>query len=192
MNMILQHSELHRQNQLHEMRRQRLWRGKMIAKPQKIEAPIVIDLPEAKMAKTPKPRKEPKLDNMAKILAEHEERIHRLQLDLADAQARILAQAELICTLDSIEISASGPKRSISVIVAEVLADFPGITWADVKGVRRRRDLIRPRHLCMYAVYTERNDLSLPLIGKIFGGKDHSSIHHAVHKIRAEKEREAT
>jgi chromosomal replication initiation ATPase DnaA len=180
-------TELQRQQDQHKARQARLWSGKIEAHPM-IEPQIDIMVPDSKQ----KPRgKVPQLSVIA-LIAEMDERIRRLQLDLADAQARILSQAELICALDSIELSASAPMRSVSVIVSEVLRDFPGVSWADVKGVRRRRDLIRPRHLCMYAVYTERNDLSLPLIGKIFGGKDHSSIHHAVHKIRAEKEREAT
>lgn len=187
MNMIVQISKLHQQHAEYVSRRERLWSGR----PAKVERAEPIALPEPVVVeeKQARPNKRGKVPHskVVDVIAEKDEQIRRLQLDLSDAQARILTQAEMICALDCIELG-SMQKRSVAVIVSEVLSEFPGISWADVKGVRRRRELIRPRHLCMYAVYTERSDLSLPLIGKIFGGKDHSTIHHAVHKVRSELE----
>jgi chromosomal replication initiator protein len=115
-----------------------------------------------------------------KIITSAEERIERLELDLADARARILSQAQMLCKLDS-EMIDIDIKRPVSVIVAEVLQDFPDITWADIISVRRTLNLIKPRHLCMAAVYNERKDLSLPQLGKVFH-RDHTVILYAVKK----------
>lgn len=107
-------------------------------------------------------------------------RIELMELDLADAQARILSQAKIITQFDSVEVEEE-PKRPVPVIIAEVLAGFEGVTWADIISARRDRRLIKPRHACMKAVYDERKDLSSPTLGRIFK-RDHSSILHAVKK----------
>lgn len=120
---------------------------------------------------------------MAERLKASEDRAEKLELDLSDARARILAQAEMLrISTDGIVPDGSN-KRTVEAIVRDVLRDFPGITWEDVKGVRRERYLVIPRHACMKAVYEERKDLSLPTIGRLFGGRDHTTILSAVRKV---------
>ena len=114
-------------------------------------------------------------------------RIAQLELDLADARARMLAQAEKICSMNNPTATGSYPeKRAISEIVREVLVDFPGITWEEIKGVRRERRLIEPRHRCMAAIYEQRQDFSLPAIGRIFE-RDHTTVLHAIRKFETER-----
>lgn len=123
-----------------------------------------------------------------------QEVIDRLLLDLADAHARILSQAEKLSTYGESEVIGEGIKeyrRPVKDIIAEVLRDFPDVTWAEVQGIRRTRHLIPPRQRCMYEVYKQRPDLSLPAVGKIFGGRDHTTILHAVHKVTAQREGKA-
>lgn len=123
-------------------------------------------------------------EKVAKLMsdvAERDRRIRELELDVSDRDARIIAQAEMLATLDESGMFVA-PKRPVAVIVAEVLKDFPGVTWDEIVGIRRTRDLIKPRHLCMVAVYEERRDLSTPVIGKIFK-RDHTVILHAVDKM---------
>lgn len=123
---------------------------------------------------------------IAERLKDSEQRAEKLELDLGDARARILSQAEML----KITLNGDVPgeevekKRSVELIVKGVLRDFPGVTWEDVKGVRRERCLVIPRHACMKAVYDERKDLSLPTLGRIFGGRDHTTILNAVRKRR--------
>lgn len=188
--MDIQLTELQNQHREHQERRERLFGGKAA-----VHSDVVIVIAElkelhahkiAKVKATERANATRTVSFYVKQANDATQKADRLELDVADLQARIIAQAEQICALDTIEFGMSTPKRPIQVIVAEVLANFPGITWDDIKGIRRHRELIRPRHLCMHAVYTERNDLSLPRVGKIFGGKDHSTILHAVQKIRAE------
>lgn len=81
-------------------------------------------------------------------------------------------------------------KRPVKEIVEDVLKDFPGITWKDVRGKRRTKDIVYPRHLCMYEVHRQRNDMSYPMIGRFFGGKDHTTIINAVVKIAGMSERD--
>lgn len=81
-------------------------------------------------------------------------------------------------------------KRSVKEIVDEVLKDFPDITFEDLKGPRRARKFIIPRHLAWYEVHRQRPDMSYPQIGRAFGGFDHTSILSAVKKISAQKAKE--
>ncbi|MEI2296729.1 helix-turn-helix domain-containing protein [Ensifer sp. MJa1] len=125
------------------------------------------------------------LDDLAGLVAAEvraqTRRIAALELALADAEARILSQAKLICAAT---LAADGDlfsRRPVREIVEEVLGNYPGITWEQVIGVGRERRLVEPRHRCMSAVYGERPDLSLPALGRIFH-RDHTSVLHAVNK----------
>jgi len=114
----------------------------------------------------------------------------KLELDVADRDARILTLGQRVSELEGLGLTSSSGKRAVADIVSEVLKDFPGIEWDDIKGIRRHRSLIIPRQRCMYEVARQRPDISLPRIGKIFGGKDHSTICHAVKKVRLQLEGE--
>lgn len=56
-------------------------------------------------------------------------------------------------------------------------------TAEDIKGPRRTRRLVEIRHQLIAKVYVECPWLSLPQIGKAFGGRDHTSAHFAVKKM---------
>lgn len=104
-------------------------------------------------------------------------RIARLEADLADAGARLLAQARILLgSRDTGASNEAGRDRApIEEIVAAVLEDFPGVSWDDIISVRRERRLVKPRHACMRAVYERRRDLSLAGIGRIFH-RDHTTV----------------
>nr|WP_246800079.1 helix-turn-helix domain-containing protein [Rhizobium leguminosarum] len=70
----------------------------------------------------------------------------------------------------------------------EVLAHFKFITIKDLKGPRRETEVVRARQIAMYELHTQRDDLSYPGIGRIFGNRDHTTVLHAVRKIQAMKE----
>ncbi|WP_248447138.1 helix-turn-helix domain-containing protein [Sinorhizobium meliloti] len=103
-------------------------------------------------------------------------RIARLEADLADAGARLLAQARILLGgRDTGASNEDGGDRAPIEIVAAVLEDFPGVSWDDIISVRRERRLVKPRHACMRAVYERRRDLSLAGIGRIFH-RDHTTV----------------
>jgi chromosomal replication initiator protein len=117
--------------------------------------------------------------------ASADQRVKDLELSLADAHASILAQAEMLKVQEQSDVDLDDDnqplmRRPVRVIAEEVLQDYPGITWEDVKGIRRVRKLIKPRKACIRAVFEERKDLSSVKIGKIFGGRDHSTILHSI------------
>ncbi len=66
--------------------------------------------------------------------------------------------------------------------VQEVVADYFGVTVADLKAKSRKRELVHPRQIAMYLA-KEKTDLSLKSIGYHFGGRDHSTVIHAVQTI---------
>ena len=57
-------------------------------------------------------------------------------------------------------------------------------TVEDLKGKSRRRPLVTARQIAMY-VFRELTDLSYPAIAREFGGRDHTTVIHAVDKIKA-------
>ncbi|ASP85022.1 hypothetical protein CDO26_10720 [Sinorhizobium meliloti] len=126
-----------------------------------------------------------KVEELTGALRGREAKIRHLELDIADRDARIISLADQVSKLDQSGLTPP-PKRPVTLIVADVLKDFPGVTWDDIIGVRRTRDLVKPRQLCMVAVYEERKDLSLPMIGKIFR-RDHTTILHSVDKFNARR-----
>lgn len=133
-----------------------------------------------------------KLFETEKQIKAKQELIDKLVLDLSDAHARILSQASQISALDteSAVSETKSPRKPVMQIIEEILADYPDVSWEEVKGVRRTRHLIGPRQRLMYEIYKQRPDLSFPSIGRIFGGRDHTTVLHAVHKVRAQKEEE--
>ncbi|MGI8626325.1 MAG: chromosomal replication initiator protein DnaA [Geodermatophilaceae bacterium] len=76
-----------------------------------------------------------------------------------------------------------GPKITATIIMS-VTAEYFSVTVDDLKGHSRSRVLVTARQIAMY-LCRELTELSLPRIGQIFGGKDHTTVMHAVRKISA-------
>lgn len=74
-------------------------------------------------------------------------------------------------------------KRNPQMIVAEVLEHFPGVTARELKGPRGPEKTCIARQIAMYEIKMQRPDLSFVKIGRLFGGRDHSTVHHAIDKI---------
>jgi chromosomal replication initiator protein len=70
---------------------------------------------------------------------------------------------------------------SVQLIMDEV-ADFFSLTVEDLCSPSRSRQLVTARQIAMYLT-RELTDLSLPRIGKAFGGRDHTTVMHATKKI---------
>ncbi|WP_251574348.1 chromosomal replication initiator protein DnaA [Limosilactobacillus agrestimuris] len=75
-----------------------------------------------------------------------------------------------------------------TITIAEIqknVADFYNITQSDIIGKKRVKQIVVPRQIAMY-LSRELTDFSLPKIGKEFGGKDHTTVLHAIDKIEEE------
>ncbi|MGB8020463.1 MAG: chromosomal replication initiator protein DnaA [Candidatus Nanopelagicales bacterium] len=76
----------------------------------------------------------------------------------------------------------AGPEITGPDIMLET-AKFYSVTIDDLTGASRSRTLVTARQVAMY-LCRELTDLSLPKIGELFGGRDHTTVMHADRKIR--------
>ncbi len=72
--------------------------------------------------------------------------------------------------------------RTDDELLAEI-ADILGFDVAALKGKSRQRPLVTGRQIAMY-VFRNSTELSYPSIARIFGGRDHTTVIHAVDKIQ--------
>jgi chromosomal replication initiator protein len=81
--------------------------------------------------------------------------------------------------------------RQISVEnIQKTVADFYKIKVADMYSKKRPASIARPRQIAMYLA-KDMTKKSLPEIGELFGGRDHTTVLHAVRKIGEERTRNA-
>ena len=72
--------------------------------------------------------------------------------------------------------------------IQKTVADFYKIKVADMYSKKRPASIARPRQIAMY-IAKEMTQKSLPEIGELFGGRDHTTVLHAVRKIAAERQK---
>ena len=77
--------------------------------------------------------------------------------------------------------------RQISVdSIQKAVADFYNMKVADMYSKKRPANIARPRQIAMFMA-KELTQKSLPEIGDLFGGRDHTTVLHAVRKIAEER-----
>lgn len=88
----------------------------------------------------------------------------------------------------ALQIAFPPPPRLImnrvQAIQHATLTEFPTITMADLRSQRRTAAIVRARQVAMY-IAKKMTSQSLPEIGNRFGGRDHTTVFHAVKKIGA-------
>jgi chromosomal replication initiator protein len=72
--------------------------------------------------------------------------------------------------------------------VINTVGSFFGVGVQQIKGERRTKTVVWPRQIVMYML---RNELRLPLeeVGRLIGGRDHTTVMHASDKVKGEMER---
>ncbi len=111
--------------------------------------------------------------------------------DLEGAVNRLLAHSALnnapICVATAETairdlVRTHEPKRVKIDDIQKLVASHYNVSRADILSARRTANVVRPRQIAMYLskVMTLR---SLPEIGRRFGGRDHTTVLHAVRKI---------
>ncbi|MGB0575182.1 MAG: chromosomal replication initiator protein DnaA [Alphaproteobacteria bacterium] len=110
--------------------------------------------------------------------------------ELEGALNRVVAHAELVgreITLESCQevlhdiLRANDRRVTIEEIQKSVSEHF-NIRIADMHSARRARAVARPRQVAMYLA-KQLTSRSLPEIGRKFGGRDHTTVMHAVKKV---------
>ena len=112
--------------------------------------------------------------------------------ELEGALIRVTAYA----SLNRIPISVPLAQQLLSDLLSETttrprtpdemlneMASYFGLTVDALRGKSRQRDLVTSRQVSMY-VFRELTDLSYPAIARLFGGRDHTTVIHAVEKIQ--------
>ena len=105
--------------------------------------------------------------------------INKLQVDLPVAE---MVLKDLVSTQDTGNITAA-------LIIGQT-ADYFGITIEDLYSANRSRTIVTARHIAMY-LCREMTDLSLPKIGREFGGRDHTTVMSADKKVRTQMSAQA-
>lgn len=114
---------------------------------------------------------------------------------LEGALTRVMAFAELVGRPITMEmtrsvlqdlIRANDRKLTIDEIQRSV-ADYFSIRLSEMLSDRRARTIVRPRQMAMY-LCKHMTNRSFPEIGRKFGGRDHTTVMHAVQKIEELKE----
>lgn len=90
-------------------------------------------------------------------------------------------------TREALKDLLSIQNRQISVEnIQKTVADFYKIKIADMYSKKRPASIARPRQIAMYLA-KEMTQKSLPEIGDLFGGRDHTTVLYAVRKIAEER-----
>jgi len=79
-------------------------------------------------------------------------------------------------------LDAGRPRQITPKVILDATATAFGFSIEDICGPNRRRPLVNARQISMY-VFRELTDFSYPAIAREFGGRDHTTVIHAVEKV---------
>ena len=112
--------------------------------------------------------------------------------ELEGALIRVTAYANLTREPASVEmaqhqladlLTATAPKNRTDEEMLAEIAEFMGFSVEALKGKSRQRPLVSARQIAMY-VFRDMTELSYPAIARLFGGRDHTTVIHAVDKTQ--------
>ncbi len=119
------------------------------------------------------------------------QRIRSNVRELEGALKRVIANAQFTGRPISVELVRESLKdllalqdRLVSIDnIQRVVAEYYKIKVSDLHSKRRSRSIARPRQVAMYLA-KDLTHHSLPEIGEVFGGRDHTTVLHACRKIK--------
>ena len=150
--------------------------------PPDVETRLAILRKNAEFAPMPVPR------DVLGFIAEHVlDNIRELEGALTRVTAYAALTHEQITLEMSQEVLQDLVPNEARVITADSIitatSNTYGLTTRELIGPSRKQPLARRRQIAMY-LCRELTDLSLPKIGKEFGGRDHTTVIHAVDKVK--------
>ncbi|MFG6447671.1 chromosomal replication initiator protein DnaA [Roseateles sp. BYS180W] len=153
--------------------------------PPELEMRVAILMKKADAERTPLP------EDVAFFVAKN---VRANVRELEGALRKVLAYAKFSHKEITIHLAREALKdllsiqnRQISVEnIQKTVADFYKIKVADMYSKKRPASIARPRQIAMYLA-KELTQKSLPEIGELFGGRDHTTVLHAVRKIGGER-----
>ena len=75
-------------------------------------------------------------------------------------------------------------RKITAELIMQTVADYYGLTVIDLTGPTRKREITVPRQIAMYLT-REMTGISLPQIGTVFGGRDHTTVLHSCKSVEA-------
>jgi chromosomal replication initiator protein len=118
-------------------------------------------------------------ENVLNNIRELEGALNRLAVyQQMENKGLVLDQAKTILS------SIVGTKKRITSAkkISESVAQFYNISMEDLVKESRKKEFVKPRQVAMYLIRKEL-DNSFPSIGDFFGGRDHTTVMHAVEKV---------
>lgn len=112
--------------------------------------------------------------------------------ELEGALNRVIAYASLTGSPITLELAQNCLKHLLAGIskaninhntIMKVVSRYYDIPAEQLTTKKRSRDVTHPRQVAMY-LCRELTDMSLPKIGQVFGGRDHTTVMHACEKIQ--------
>jgi len=115
--------------------------------------------------------------------------------ELEGSLARIMAYSSLTNRVINMELAQETIRgiygdsvRTVDIKqIQKAVAEFYSLKTSDLKSKNRSKNVALPRHVAVY-LCREFTSSSFPEIGKSFGGRDHTTVLHAVSKIKNEIE----
>jgi chromosomal replication initiator protein len=98
--------------------------------------------------------------------------------NLTAEQLTVEKAAEILSDL----LTTRQPRPITPQVILDATSKMFGIPVEEIIGKKRQRPLVTARQVAMY-VFRELTDLSYPAIAREFGGRDHTTVIHAVDKI---------
>ncbi len=111
--------------------------------------------------------------------------------ELEGALNKLMAYVNLVQTEITMEIaqkelqniiSPDKPRIVTPQLIMEVVAEHFGISIEQILSKSRSNDVAKPRQIAMY-LCKNMTDASLEAIGKVLGGRDHSTVVHGIKKV---------
>ncbi|AZC21715.1 Chromosomal replication initiator protein DnaA [Pseudomonas sessilinigenes] len=165
------------------------WGLTVAVEPPELETRVAILMKKADQAKVELPH------DAAFFIAQ---RIRSNVRELEGALKRVIAHSHFMGRDITIELIRESLKdllalqdKLVSVDnIQRTVAEYYKIKISDLLSKRRSRSVARPRQVAM-ALSKELTNHSLPEIGDVFGGRDHTTVLHACRKINELKESDA-
>jgi len=113
--------------------------------------------------------------------------------ELEGALIRVTAYASLTNEPLTVDLAArvlddvitdSGPRPITPDTILDATSKLFGFSVEDIRGKSRQRPLVAARQTSMY-VFRQLTEMSYPAIAREFGGRDHTTVIHAVDKVEA-------
>ncbi len=158
------------------------WGLSVAIEPPELETRVAILINKAESSKVPLSRE------VAFFIAKH---IQSNVRELEGALKRVIANAHFTGSPITVDFAKEALKDLLALQaklvsienIQKTVAEYYKIKTNDMLSKRRNRSIARPRQLAM-ALAKELTDHSLPEIGRVFGGRDHTTVLHACRKVK--------